>query len=61
MINMCNHLLYFSIAIHFHLASFYAINSFEKQLSVGKCSMLIEQIIEFELRGRGPSGLHVLL
>ena len=48
-----NHLLYhFSITSHLHLASFYAQNTFKK--SLGK--MLIEQIIEFELRRPGPPG-----
>ena len=48
-----NHLLdRFSIAIHPHLASFYAQNTLKK--IAGK--MLIEQIIEFELRGRGSPG-----
>ena len=45
-----NHLLdHLSITIHLHLASFYAQNTFKK--IAGK--MLIEQIIEFELRGPG--------
>ena len=38
--------------IHFHLASFYAQNTEKKKL--GK--MLIEHIIEFELRAPGPPG-----
>ena len=43
-----NHLLYhFSITIYLHLASFYAQNTFKKIAR----KMLIEQIIEFELRG----------
>ena len=46
-----NHLLYhFSIAIH--LASFYAQNTFKKLAR----KMLIEQIIEFQLRGPGSPG-----
>ena len=47
-----NHLLdYFSITIHLHLASFYARNTFKKIAR----KMLIEQIIEFQLRGpRSP-------
>ena len=48
-----NHLLYqFSITIHLHLASFYAQNTLKK---IAK-KMLIEQIIEFELRGPGSPG-----
>ena len=48
-----NHLLYhFSIRNHLHLAGFYAQNTFKKKL--GK--MLIEQIIEFQLKGPGPPG-----
>ena len=38
--------------IHFHLASFYAQNTFQKQLR----KMLIEQITEFQLRGPGHPG-----
>ena len=47
-----NHLLYhFSITIHFHFASSYAQNTFKKIAR----KMLIEQIIEFELRSpRSP-------
>ena len=42
-----NHLLdHFSITIHLHLASFYAQNTFKKIAR----KMLIEQIIELELR-----------
>ena len=45
-----NHLLYhFSITTHLHLASFYAQNTLKKIAR----KMLIEQIIEFELRGSG--------
>ena len=48
-----NHLLdHFSITIHLHLASFYPQNTFKKIAR----KMLIEQIIEFELRGPGSSG-----
>ena len=48
-----NHLLYhFSITIHLHLASFYAQNTFKKIAR----KMLIEQSIEFELRGPGSPG-----
>ena len=48
-----NHLLdHFSITIHLHLASFYAQNTFKKIAR----KMLIEQIIEFELRGPGSPG-----
>ena len=48
-----NHLLYhFSITIHLYFASFYAQNTLKKKL--GK--MLIEEIIEFQLRGPGPPG-----
>ena len=48
-----NHLLYhFSITIHLHLASSYAQNTFKKIAR----KMLIEQIIEFELRGPGAPG-----
>ena len=47
MLSKRNHLLYhFSITIQLHLASFYVQNTLKKKL--GK--MLIEQIIEFELR-----------
>ena len=43
-----NHLLdYFSITIHLHLASFNAQNTFKKIAR----KMLIQQIIEFQLRG----------
>ena len=47
-----NYLLdHFSITIHLHLASFNAQNTFKKIPR----KMLIEQIIEFELRGpRSP-------
>ena len=48
-----NHLLdHFSITIHLHLASFYAQNTFKKIAR----EMLIEQIIEFELRGQESPG-----
>ena len=48
-----NHLLYhFSIRIHLHLASFYAQNTFKKIAR----KMLIEQLIEFELRDPGSPG-----
>ena len=48
-----NHLLYhFSITIQLHVSSFYAQNTFKKILE----RMLIEQIIEFQLRGPGPPG-----
>ena len=48
-----NHPLdHFSITIHLHLASFYAQNTFKKIAR----KMLIEQIIEFELRGPGSPG-----
>ena len=48
-----NHLLYhFSITTNLHLASFCVQNTFKK---IAK-KMLIEQIIEFELRGPGSSG-----
>ena len=56
------HLSYhFSITIHLHFASFYAQNTWKEKL--GK--MVIEQIIEFELRGPGHPGstvytVHVL-
>ena len=43
---------HFSVTIHLHLASFYEQNTFKK--IAGK--MLIEQIIEFELRGPRPPG-----
>ena len=50
MFNKRNHLLdHFSITIDLHLASFYAQNTFKK---IAK-KILIEQIIEFELRGPG--------
>ena len=48
-----NHLLYhFSITTHLHLAGFYAQNTFKKITR----KMLIEQIIELELRGPGSPG-----
>ena len=40
----------------FHLASFYAKNTF-KRITRG---MLIEQIIQFEWRGIGPLAVHVI-
>ena len=43
---------HFSITIHLHLASFYAQNTFKKIAR----KMLIEQIIEFELRNPGSPG-----
>ena len=56
MVSKRNYLLYhFSITIHLHLASSYATIYFrEKKLATGE--MLIEKIIEFELRGPGPPG-----
>ena len=48
-----NHLLYhFSITIQLHLAGFYAQNTFK---NIAR-EMLIEQIIEFQLRRPGPPG-----
>ena len=53
LVSRSNHLLYhFSITILLHLASFYATKYFQKKLA----EMLIEQIIEFKLRGPGSSG-----
>ena len=49
MVGKRNHLLYhFSITIHLHLAGFHAQNTSKKNY-LGK--MLIQQIIEFQLRG----------
>ena len=42
---------HFSITIHLHLACFYATKYLEKNFQLGK--MLIEQLIEFELRDLG--------
>ena len=54
-----NHLWYhFSPTVHLHLARFYATTYLETNY-LGE--MLIEQIIEFELRGLGPLAVHVLL
>ena len=48
-----NHLLYhFSITIHLYFASFYEENTFKEIAR----KMLIEQIIEFQLRGPGSPG-----
>ena len=53
MVSERNHLMYpFSITIHLHLASFYALHAFKKLAR----KMLIEQNIEFELRGPRPPG-----
>ena len=47
-------LFHFSITIHHHLACFYATKYLEKKIS--EKEMLLEQTIEFELRGHGPPG-----
>ena len=53
MLSKRNHLMYhFLIRIHLHLASFYAQNNLQKIAR----KILIEQIIEFELRGPGSPG-----
>ena len=56
MVSRRNHLLYyFSIgSIHLHLANFYATKYFWKINYLEET--LIEQIIEFELRGPGSTG-----
>ena len=52
MVSGRSHLLYhFLISTHLHLSSFYASKYLCKKLAL---EMLIEQIIEFELRGPGP-------
>ena len=49
-----DHLSYLlQVTLHLHFASFYGTKYFKK--SKGKI-MFIEQITEFELRGRGPLG-----
>ena len=53
MFSKCNHLwCHFLITIHLHLASFYAQNTLKKY----RGKVLIEQIIEFKLRGPGSPG-----
>ena len=54
MVSKRNHLLcYFSVTIQLHFASFYAQNTSKKKKL---WKILIEQIIEFQLRGPGPPG-----
>ena len=59
MVNMCS--VQLSILPFFYNNSppprqFFREKILLKKISSGKCSMLIEQIIEFELKGPGPPG-----